>query len=250
MSEYSPAERLRYKLDSRMKKAIRDYALIEEGDSLLIALSGGKDSLSLVALLGDLATHFRPSFRVSAVHVRMKNIPYQADCAYLEAYCARHKVPFWVRETSFDPETDHRKSPCFLCSWNRRKTLFETAGELGCNKLVFGHHRDDFLETLLLNMLFQGSIQAMAPMLQMDRFPMRIIRPLCLISEEDLAAFAVQEAFQPQQKRCPYEKSSFRPSVREMLEKFEAEHPGAKDSLWASMSHIYPQYLPPRDINR
>ena len=244
MGNYTEAQRLRYRLDCRLKKAIRDYGLLSEGDRLLVGLSGGKDSLALVELLGDLSRRFRPRFQVEALHVIMANIPYRADLDYLRAHCQAHGVGFRVAETSFNPETDRRKSPCFLCSWNRRKLLFETAKSLGCNKIALGHHRDDFLETLLLNMFFQGSIQAMKPRMPMDRFPMEIIRPLCLVSEQELTAFARLQAYPPQLKDCPYEQSSHRPDVRRLLDEAEARFPGAKDSLWGAMHNVCPDYLP------
>lgn len=244
MGNYTAAQRLRYRLDRQMRKAIRDYAMIDDGDNLLIGLSGGKDSLALVALLGDMSRVFRPQFKVYALHVQMSNIPYQADVDFLRSHCQAHAVEFLLRERSFDAHSDTRKSPCFLCSWNRRKALFECAQELSCGKVVLGHHRDDFLETLLMNMFFQGSIQAMPPSLQMDKMPIKVIRPLCLIDETDLQEFALQNQYPPQQKNCLYEQHSHRPDMRALLEDVERRFPGAKDSLWASMQHIYPQYLP------
>lgn len=244
MGNYTTEQRLRYRLDRQMRKAIRDYQMIDDGDAVLIGLSGGKDSLALVELLGDMSRVFRPQFKVYALHVQMTNIPYQADVDFLRSHCQAHAVEFLLRERSFDAHSDTRKSPCFLCSWNRRKALFETAQELACQKVVLGHHRDDFLETLLMNMFFQGSIQAMPPLLQMDKMPLQVIRPLCLIDELDLQEFALQKQYPPQQKNCPYEQSSHRPDVRALLEELETRFPGVKDSLWASMQHIYPQYLP------
>ena len=101
-----------------------------------------------------------------------------------------------------------------------------------------------FGKTLLMNMFFQGSIQAMPPALQMDKMPLKVIRPLCLIDESDLQEFAAQNNYPEQVKICPFEKESNRPDVRALLEELEARFPGVKDSLWASMQHIYPQYLP------
>lgn len=244
MANFTPQQRLRYRLDRQMRKAIRDYRMIEDGDALLIGLSGGKDSLALVELLGDMSRVFRPKFKVYALHVKMSNISYQSNEDFLRAHCEAHQVVFLSCERSFDAHTDTRKSPCFLCSWNRRKALFETAQQLSCGKVVLGHHRDDFLETLLMNMFFQGSIQAMPPALQMDKMPLKVIRPLCLIDESDLQEFAAQNNYPEQVKICPFEKESNRPDVRALLEELEARFPGVKDSLWASMQHIYPQYLP------
>lgn len=244
MGQFTPQERLRYRLDRQLRKAVRDYQMIADDDVLLIGLSGGKDSLALVQLLGDMSRVFRPKFRCVALHVQMTNIPYSADVDFLRAHCLEHNVEFVLAERSFDAHSNPRKSPCFLCSWHRRKALFETAQAMHCQKVVLGHHRDDILETLLMNMFFQGSIQAMPAKLQMDKMPLQVIRPLCLIDEVDLQQFAEQNNYPAQLKNCPHEQSSNRPDVRAIIEDLEQRFPGLKDSLWASMQHIYPQYLP------
>lgn len=231
-------------MDLRLKQAIEKYALVQDDDKVLIGLSGGKDSMALVELLGRRMQIFRPRFRALAVHVVMKNIPYQGDLKLLEKHCSEFGIPFLLRETQFDASTDKRKSPCFLCSWHRRKVLFETAKAEACNKIALGHHRDDILETLLVNMFFQGSIQSIPPLLRMDKFEQTLIRPLCLISEPELEQWAELRQYPSLLKQCPYEKSSYRPEIRKLIESMEKLNPQARNSLWASMQHIYPDYLP------
>lgn len=231
-------------MDLRLKQAIEKYALVQDDDKVLIGLSGGKDSMALVELLGRRMQIFRPRFRALAVHVVMKNIPYQGELKLLEKHCSEFGIPFLLRETQFDASTDKRKSPCFLCSWHRRKVLFETAKAEACNKIALGHHRDDILETLLVNMFFQGSIQSIPPLLRMDKFEQTLIRPLCLISEPELEQWAELRQYPSLLKQCPYEKSSYRPEIRKLIESMEKLNPQARNSLWASMQHIYPDYLP------
>lgn len=231
-------------MDLRLKQAIEKYALVQDDDKVLIGLSGGKDSMALVELLGRRMQIFRPRFRALAVHVVMKNIPYQGDLKLLEKHCSEFGIPFLLRETQFDASTDKRKSPCFLCSWHRRKVLFETAKAEACNKIALGHHRDDILETLLVNMFFQGSIQSIPPLLRMDKFEQTLIRPLCLISEPELEQWAELRQYPSLLKQCPYEKSSYRPEIRKLIESMEKLNPQARNSLWASMQHIYPDYMP------
>ena len=149
MTQFTEEEKTIRRIERRFSKGVVQYGLIEEGDKILIGLSGGKDSLALVELLGKRVRIYKPRFSVVAVHVVMKNIPYQSDTAYLKAHCEAYGVPFVQYETAFDPATDTRKSPCFLCSWNRRKALFTVAKEHGCNKIALGHHMDDLLETLV-----------------------------------------------------------------------------------------------------
>ncbi|MDL2255068.1 adenine nucleotide alpha hydrolase family protein [Parabacteroides sp. OttesenSCG-928-K15] len=244
MTKETTEQHLIRKIDAKLIKAIRTYGLIHDGDRILVGLSGGKDSLALVELLGKRAKIFSPRFSVVVAHVVMENIPYASDTDYLRSVAEAYDLPFIVRKTSFDPSTDRRKSPCFLCSWMRRKALFDIAKEEGCNKIALGHHQDDLLETLLMNMTHQGAIATMPPLLQMDKFPMQIIRPLCLITEKELIALAEVRAYQKQIKNCPYETTSSRSAFKEILNRLEEINPEARFSLWRSIHNILEGYLP------
>lgn len=232
-------------IQRKVNTALKDYAMITDGDKILIGLSGGKDSLALVEFLGERMKIFKPRFTLVAAHVSVDNVPYQSDLTYLETFCGQYGVPFVHRTTRFDTSTDARKSHCFLCSWNRRKTLFALADDLGCNKIALGHHRDDMLETLLMNQIFQGTFASMPPTLTMDKFAMTIIRPLANVRERDLQLLAEQRNYRKQVKNCPYEHESNRSDVRRILETMERLNPHAASSLWNSMSHVQTQYLPP-----
>lgn len=232
------------RINKRFGKGVIQYGLIEDGDKILVGLSGGKDSLALVELLGKRARIFKPRFSVIAVHVVMKNIPYQSDLEYLKSHAAAYDVPLIVFETSFDPTTDTRKSPCFLCSWNRRKALFAVAKENGCNKIALGHHMDDILETLLMNMTYQGAFSTMPPKLVMRKFDMTIIRPMCLIHESDLLELAEIRNYRKQVKNCPYESGSSRSDMKGVLKQLESMNPEARYSLWGSMTNIQTDLLP------
>lgn len=231
------------KITQRFHKACADYSLLEDGDHVLIGLSGGKDSLVLTELLGRRSKIYKPRFTVTALHVRVKERDYQTDLSYLESFCAEAGVPLLVRDTEIG-ESPANANPCFLCSWYRRKTLFNVAQELGCNKIAFGHHRDDVLETLLMNLIYQGAFASMPPMLQLDKMPIRIIRPLCLIDEADLAAYAAESNYRKQTKLCPFEHVSSRGQVKQLLADIKALSPEAADSLFAAMTNIKPDYLP------
>ena len=171
MAKLTEEELLFRKVEEKVKKAIFEYGLIVDGDRILIGLSGGKDSLALVDLLGRRSKIFRPRFEVIVTHIVMSNIPYRSDIDYLKSRADEHGLSFFVHETSFDASTDTRKSPCFLCSWTRRKALFDIAKRHGCNKIALGHHQDDILETLLMNMIHQGAIGTMPPRLYGDYPP-------------------------------------------------------------------------------
>ncbi len=239
-------------LTRRFHKACADYSLIEDGDHILIGLSGGKDSLLLTELLGRRAKIYKPRFQVTALHVRVKERDYQTDLSYLESFCQEAGVPLLVRDTEIG---EAPKSPiknqkskieneCFLCSWYRRKTLFNVAQELGCNKIAFGHHRDDVIETLLMNLIYQGTFATMPPILQLDKMPIRIIRPLCLIDEADIKAYAEQQGYQKQNKLCPFEHVSSREKVKGLLAQIKALNPEAVDSMYGALTNIKKDYLP------
>ena len=238
MTQFTEEEKAIRRIERWFSKGVVQYGLIEEGDKILIGLSGGKDSLALVELLGKRARIYKPRFSVVAVHVVMKNIPYQSDTEYLKAHCEAYGVPFVQYETAFDPATDTRKSPCFLCSWNRRKALFTVAKEHGCNKIALGHHMDDILETLLMNITYQGAFSTMPPRLVMKKFDMTIIRPMCLVHEADLVELAALRHYQKQVKNCPYESQSSRSDMKGVLRQLEAMNPEARYSLWLSLIHI------------
>ena len=244
--------KLQSRLTKRFHKACADYSLIEQGDHILIALSGGKDSLALVELLGRRAQIFVPRFKVTAIHVRVKERAYISDLAYLQSFCDEHHVPLIVRDTSIHslpsgvPATNGSGvalegragdgSPCFLCSWYRRKALFDAAQELGCNKIAFGHHKDDIVETLLMNLIFEGKFTTIYPKLQMDKMPLQLIRPLCLIEERDLTRYAALRGFVPQKQPCPFEKASARTDIKSLVSQLETLNPNVRDSLWGAIT--------------
>ena len=240
----------------KFHKACADYGLIADGDHILVGLSGGKDSLALVELLGQRAQIYKPCFRVTALHVRVKERAYQTDLSYLQSFCDAAQVPLVVRDVEIgekptpDPSLKGREfnNPCFLCSWYRRKTLFNVAQEIGCNKIAFGHHRDDILETLLMNLIYQGAFATMPPMLQMDKMPIQIIRPLCLIDEADLIAYAEEKGYQKQTKLCPFEHVSSREKVKGLLAQIKALNPEAPDSMYGALTNIKADYLPQTTI--
>lgn len=244
MGKLTEEAKLMRRIEQRFMKGIVQYGLIEEGDKILVGLSGGKDSLALLELLARRSRIYKPRFSVVAVHVVMTNIAYESDMDYLRTYAEGLGVPFVRYETSFDPSTDNRKSPCFLCSWNRRKALFTVAKEQGCNKIALGHHMDDILETLLMNMTFQGAFSTMPPRLVMRKFDMTIIRPMCLVHESELMEMAVFRGYRKQIKNCPYEKDSHRSEMKDVLKRLEAMNPEARFSLWSSMNNVQADLLP------
>lgn len=223
------------KITQLFNKALRDYRLIEDGDRILVGLSGGKDSLALLQLIAKRSRIFFPKFQVEAAFIRMKNIPYQNDEAYLHAFAKELNVSLHIVETSFDESTDKRHTHCFLCSWNRRKQLFELAKQLNCNKIALGHNKDDIMQTALMNLTFQGNFDSMPPKLRMDKFPMTIIRPLCLIREHLLQQHAKQQGFRKQVKNCPFEDASHRFDMKNIIAQLEQMNPEFEFSFFRAV---------------
>ena len=199
----------------------------------------------MVELLGRRAQIYKPRFQVTAVHVRVKERAYQTDLSYLESFCAEFKVPFVVRDTEIGEES---ANPCFLCSWYRRKALFDLAQELGCNKIALGHHRDDVAQTLLMNLIYQGAFATIPPVLPMEKMPLALIRPLYLIDEADLARYADLRGYQKPPKLCPFEHVTSREQAKELLSYIKQLNPEALDSIFGAMTNIKPDYLPPSNL--
>ena len=250
------SRRLEKRLNERFVKAMATYHLIEDDDHILVGLSGGKDSLLLLELLAKRAKIEHPRFKVEALHVRMENIHYETDTSYLQQFCDNLGVRLHVRTTSFETIENGKliiengkssmfnlqssirrkqKQPCFLCSWNRRKQLFNLAQELGCNKIALGHHQDDLIHTALMNLTFQGRFGTMPARLKMRKMPLAIIRPLCMIEEQDIKAYAELQGYQKQQKLCPYETGSHRTDIKRLYDAIEQMNPEARYSIWRAL---------------
>jgi len=221
----------------RFQAALVNYHLIDDGDRILVGLSGGKDSLLLLELLARRARIHRPAFSVEALHVRMENVSYETSTDYLERYCQQLNVPLHLTTTRFAPPTDgqHEKPACFLCSWMRRKQLFNFAQDRGCNKIALGHHQDDIIHTTLMNLCFQSHFTPMPVSLKMLKMPLTIIRPLCLEQEADIQAYAELQHYEKQVKLCPYERASNRTSARSIFEQMERLNPEVRHSIWSAI---------------
>ena len=226
----------------RFQKALVDYHLTEDGDKILVGLSGGKDSLCLLELLARRARIHRPAIKVYALHVRMENISYETDTSFLEQFCRNQGVPLRIVTTRFDaPAAGQKEKPaCFLCSWMRRKQLFNIAQEMGCNKIALGHHQDDLIHTALMNLFYQGHFSSMPPLLPMRKMPLSIIRPLCLEQESDIVAYARLQHYPHQLKTCPYEHDTQRNAMQQLFAQVETQNSEARYSVWNALRKATP----------
>ena len=242
LNQNKESHRLWHRLNERFVKAMATYHLIEDDDHILVGLSGGKDSLLLTELLAERAKILRPRFKVEALHVRMENIHYETDTSYLQQFCDDLGVTLHVRTTRFEVEATEttvrlrkQKQPCFLCSWNRRKIMFNLAQEMGCNKIALGHHQDDLIHTALMNLTYQARFATMPVSLKMRKMPLTIIRPLCLIPETDIKIWAEMQGYQKQQKLCPYETNSHRTDIKQLYDALEQMNPEVRYNIWGAL---------------
>ena len=236
---------LEERLWKSFNKALGKYQLIDEDDKILVGLSGGKDSLCLLEFLARRSKVHVPRFTVEALHVRMENIQYETDTTYLQSFCDKLGVPLHIITTSFPSQQanlesvavshQHTKPACFLCSWQRRKQLFNLAQELGCTKIALGHHQDDIIHTSLMNLTFQGHFSTMPVKLRMRKMPLTIIRPLCLCQEDDIRLYAEQQNYEKQLKQCPYEHDSNRTTAQELFSRMQQLNPEARYSIWNAL---------------
>ncbi len=218
-----------------MSAAVKKYSLLAPGDKVLIGLSGGKDSLALLELLARMRMRLNRNFDIVALHVRMDNVDYRTDDSYLADFARSLEVPLHVLRTGFEEDRKTGRTPCFLCSWMRRKLLFEKAQEWGCGKIALGHHRDDILRTALMNLAFNGSFATMPVRMEMDKFPVTIIRPLALVAEDALREWAALRGYRKLEKVCPHDGDSARAGVGEVEEALLRLNPESCQSLWHAL---------------
>jgi tRNA 2-thiocytidine biosynthesis protein TtcA len=237
---------LRRKIARAMARAIADFDMIEDGDRILCAVSGGKDSYAMHALLVDLARRAPVNFEVLALNVDQGHPGYPGHL--LSAYMERNGYPFrMVAEDTYSIVTEkipEGKTYCSLCSRLRRGILYRLARELGCSKIALGHHRDDAVTTLMLNLVFSGQLKAMPPKLRSDAGDNVVIRPLIYCAEADLAAFAAQEGFPILPcDLCGSQENLQRKAMSRLLEELEARFPGVRRNMLAALGNVRPTHL-------
>jgi tRNA 2-thiocytidine biosynthesis protein TtcA len=227
----------------RIGRTIVKQKLISEGDKVLVALSGGKDSMILLDVLSNRKRHFPFKFELVASHIFIKNMGYKTELDYLKKFCNEINVPLIIKEFDIDLSQNNKKSECFVCSWHRRKALFELTKELGCNKLAFGHHMNDAVETLFMNMIYHGAISAMPFSVDMLDGRIKLIRPLLEICEDELIEYARLKEYKKELKTCPFSNSN-RQKIKELIKSTSEIRNVATKNIFRSMDNIYTEYLP------
>lgn len=215
------------RLESMVRKALYDFHMID-GSSIAVALSGGKDSLTLLFLLHAIRGRGFPNFDLHAVHVNGEfSCGAGVNIDYLKGICEQMGVNFLVRESTQKLET----LECYSCSRERRTMLFEAAKSVGATTIAFGHHRDDSAQTLMMNLLHKGEFAGNLPNLTMREYGVKIIRPLIYVGEDEIKRFAEQQNFLRIMCRCPVGQNSMRRKVDQLLSEIEAIYPNARENI-------------------
>ena len=238
--------KLQKRLRRQVGQAIADYSMIEEGDKIMVCLSGGKDSYTMLDVLMNLQKTAPIDFELVAVNMDQKQPGFPEEV--LPAYLSNIGVPFHILEKdTYSIVTDivpEGKTYCGLCSRLRRGSLYGFAEEIGATKIALGHHRDDIIETLFLNMFYGGKIKAMPPKLLADDKRNIIIRPLAYCSEEDIIEFSALKEFPIIPcNLCGSQDNMQRQAIKEMLQGWNKKHPGRVESIFSAVCNVAPSQL-------
>jgi len=228
MKLFPPFTGLGRRLESAMRKALWTYAMVPEDGKLAVALSGGKDSLTLLVLLHAVSGRGFPPLELTAIHVQGEfTCGAGVDLALLKNICEQLSVPLIVKESHMKRE----ELECYSCSRARRSLLFTATKEAGATTLAFGHHRDDHAQTLMMNLLHKGEFAGNLPQLEMVDYGVTVIRPLIYIAEDQIRTFAKEAGFARITCQCPVGQRSVRKKVDALIDELELHFPHARANL-------------------
>lgn len=238
--------KLQKRIRRQVGQAIADYNMIEDGDRIMVCLSGGKDSYTMLDILMSLQKSAPVSFELIAVNLDQKQpgFPDHILPEYLEKIGVQHKI---VTEDTYSIVKDkipEGKTTCSLCSRLRRGILYRTAKELGATKIALGHHRDDIIETLFLNMFHGGKLKSMPPKLKSDNDEHVVIRPLAYAKEKDIEKFSEAKEFPIIPcNLCGSQENLQRKQIKAMLNDWDKKHPGRIESMFNAIKNVVPSHL-------
>lgn len=233
------------KVGRAVGRAIHHYSMIENGDHIAVGLSGGKDSATLLWILHERLSRIPIRYSLHPIHI---DLGFNGNSsAIIGNYCSAMGYDLHREQTDYGPRAhseENLENPCFLCSRLRRKRLFELADHFGCNKLALGHHMDDIIETLLLNMCYGGKIRTMVPCQPFFGGKLTVVRPLALLDEAKIDRFARDHDIPEARNQCPTAPASKRSEIKKMLSTLYRTNKNVKGNLFAAMSRVNLEYLP------
>lgn len=233
------------RIDHLVGKAIHSREMIHDGDHVLVAVSGGLDSLSLLWLLRERQKKIPIRFRMTAAHV---DPGFGSDSAErVETFFSEHGFEYRLIRSDFGPRAhndENRENPCFLCSRLRRKALFELARQMGCNRIAYGHHKDDLIETFFLNVFYGASVSTMLPVQEFFQGRLFIIRPLYLADGDLIRRYAKFMGWSGIDLGCPTAGHTKREQVKEILDTLYRGNKKIKGNIFHALHNVRPDYLP------
>lgn len=216
------------------RAAIDRYGMLQDGDRVAVGVSGGKDSMALLALLAELRRFSPAKFSLTAITLDPAFDGVETDFSAVAAWCEAHDVPYILKRTRLAEAAIAQsagKPPCSLCAKMRRGVLHRTAVEAGCNVVALGHHKDDAAETVLINLLEGSRFACFAPVTDLDRRGLRLIRPLIFMTEREIAHFAAAEELPIVQSRCPVDGHTHRQKAKDLVASLSAEYGDVAEKL-------------------
>lgn len=246
MTTSNTLQKLRKFLEGRTGKAIIDFNMIEDGDTVLVCVSGGKDSYTLLSVLMALQQRAPIKFKLIAMNLDQKQPGFPADVLpkYFDSLGIDYRIVEADTYSIVKDKIPEGKTTCSLCSRLRRGIIYRTAKQLGANKIALGHHRDDIVHTLFLNLLFGGKLKAMPPKLVTDDKAHIVIRPLAYCAETDIAKFARGMGFPIIPcNLCGSQENLQRQKIREMMMDWDKRYPGRTESVFTALQNVVPSHL-------
>ena len=225
-------------------KAIHSQEMIKDGDHVMVAVSGGKDSLALLWLLKERIKRVPIDYKITAVHV---DPGFGAESSeQMKSFFLNHGFEFRIIQSDIGPKAhgpENRENPCFLCARLRRKLLFQMAAELGCNQIAFGHHKDDLIETFFLNVFYGASVSTMLPVQKFFKGKLTVIRPFYMVDETRIQRYAQLMGWPKINLGCPTAGSSKREEIKNMLKNFYRSNKKIKGNIFHALQNVNAEYL-------
>ncbi|OKY76771.1 MAG: hypothetical protein BM485_01505 [Desulfobulbaceae bacterium DB1] len=226
-------------------KAMHDYRMLADGDRVMVAVSGGLDSIVLAAILREWQKKAPISYHLTAVHLDM-GFPEGSVASATERQLSKLGIDVIVEKTTFGPDAlaaENGKSGCFYCARNRRTRLFNLAREKKCNKLALGHHKEDIIETFFLNLFYSGNLSTMVPRQPLFHGNLHVIRPLAYLNKEQVKTLARLFEISAAENPCPLAGSSKREKIRAMLQELYGKDQQLESNIFAALSNVRTEYL-------
>ncbi len=226
------------KLMGYMRAAIEQYEMIKDGDKIALGLSGGKDSVAMLAALARMRSFLPTKFELTAIIIDQRFSGDDTDYSALEVFCEMIKIPLTIRRTNIGKlvfETREEKNPCSLCARMRRGELHNLAKTIGCDKVALGHHMDDAAETFIMNLLNGGTIGSFSPVTYLSREEITLIRPMIFARESDAARVVRRENLPIAQKKCPVDGATERQDAKIILDSLEQKYGDVRSKILGAL---------------